>query len=33
MLDREEAPWQTVQGIEFRPVTIEAFKAGSKSCC
>lgn len=25
-LERDEAPWQTVEGIEFRSVTIEAFK-------
>ena len=33
MLGREETPWQTVQGIEFRPLTVEAIKAGPKTCC
>lgn len=28
ILKRDAEPWQTVQGIEFRSVTIEAFKAG-----
>jgi len=32
-LDRGKTPWQTVQGIEFRPVTVEAFKGGSEGCC
>ncbi len=26
LLKRDEQPWQTVQGIEFRSVTVEAFK-------
>jgi len=35
---RDEAPWRTVQGIEFRSVTVEAFKktpccAPSENCC
>ena len=26
LLERDETPWRTVQGIEFRSVTVEAFK-------
>ena len=33
LLGREETPWQTVQDIEFRPVTVEALKDSPKSCC
>jgi ubiquinone/menaquinone biosynthesis C-methylase UbiE len=37
MVKRDEAPWQVVQGIEFRAVTVLAFKdeAGAKAemCC
>ena len=32
MLDREATVWQTVQGIEFRPLTVEAVKGGPKAC-
>ncbi len=32
LLKREENPWQTVQGIEFRSVTVEAFKGGQRPC-
>ena len=32
LLKREEKPWQTVHGIEFRPVTIEAFKGKQGNC-
>src|SRR5438874_10938322 len=32
ILKRDEKPWQTVQGIEFRPVTIEAFKGKQGPC-
>jgi arsenite methyltransferase len=45
LLNRDEKPWQTVQGIEFRSVTVQAFKgqqgadldgnaiAGASKCC
>lgn len=32
VLKRDEAPWQTVEGIEFRSVTIEAFKGKQGPC-
>ncbi len=32
ILKRDEAPWQTVQGIEFRSVTIQAWKAKAGPC-
>jgi len=32
LLKREDTPWQTVQGIEFRSVTIEAFKGKQGPC-
>jgi arsenite methyltransferase len=32
MLKRDEEPWQTVEGIEFRSVTIEAFKGKQGPC-
>ncbi len=32
ILKRDEAPWQTVEGIEFRSVTIEAFKGKQGDC-
>ncbi len=32
LLKRDETPWRTVQGIEFRSVTIEAFK-DAPPCC
>lgn len=32
LLKREEKPWQTVQGIEFRSVTVEAFKGKQGEC-
>lgn len=32
MLKRDEKPWQTVKGIEFRSVTIEAFKGKQGPC-
>ena len=31
ILKRDEKPWQTVEGIEFRSVTVEAFKGDRKS--
>ncbi|MCF7763494.1 MAG: methyltransferase domain-containing protein [Verrucomicrobia bacterium] len=30
LLKRDATPWQTVQGIEFRSVTVEAFKASQR---
>jgi ubiquinone/menaquinone biosynthesis C-methylase UbiE len=35
LLNREETPWRTVQGIEFRSVTVEAFKGevSDAPCC
>lgn len=32
ILNRDAAPWRTVQGIEFRSVTIEAFKGKQGPC-
>lgn len=32
ILKRDEEPWRTVQGIEFRSVTIEAFKGKQGPC-
>ena len=32
ILTRDEQPWQTVEGIEFRSVTIEAFKGKQGPC-
>jgi arsenite methyltransferase len=32
ILKRDVDPWRTVQGIEFRPVTIEAFKGKQGEC-
>ncbi len=32
ILQRATQPWRTVQGIEFRPVTIEAFKGKQGEC-
>jgi arsenite methyltransferase len=32
ILKRDAEPWRTVQGIEFRPVTIEAFKGKQGEC-
>ena len=32
VLKRDEQPWQTVEGIEFRSVTIEAFKGKQGPC-
>jgi arsenite methyltransferase len=32
LLKRESQPWRTVQGIEFRSVTIEAFKGKQGDC-
>jgi ubiquinone/menaquinone biosynthesis C-methylase UbiE len=32
ILNRDEEPWQTVEGIEFRSVTIEAFKGKQGPC-
>lgn len=32
VLSREEAPWRTVEGIEFRSLTIEAFKGKEGPC-
>jgi len=32
ILNRDGEPWQTVEGIEFRPVTIEAFKGKQGPC-
>jgi hypothetical protein len=33
LLVREETPWQTVQDIEFRPVTVEASNGSPQTCC
>ena len=38
VVKRDEAPWQTVQGIEFRSVTVQAYKGDwtqrvSAGCC
>ena len=32
VLERESAPWQTVEGIEFRSVVVEAFKGKEGPC-
>jgi SAM-dependent methyltransferase len=32
LLKRADTPWQTVQGIEFRSVTVEAFKGNPARC-
>ena len=32
LLKRDEKPWQVVQGIEFRSVTVEAFKGKQGEC-
>ena len=32
VLERQEEPWQTVQGIEFRSLTVEAFKGKEGPC-
>nr|NIP57366.1 methyltransferase domain-containing protein [Gemmatimonadota bacterium]NIR77756.1 methyltransferase domain-containing protein [Gemmatimonadota bacterium]NIT86292.1 methyltransferase domain-containing protein [Gemmatimonadota bacterium]NIU30126.1 methyltransferase domain-containing protein [Gemmatimonadota bacterium]NIV60520.1 methyltransferase domain-containing protein [Gemmatimonadota bacterium] len=32
ILDRQEEPWRTVEGIEFRSVTVEAFKGKEGPC-
>ncbi len=32
ILQRDEKPWQTIEGIEFRAVTIEAFKGKQGPC-
>lgn len=32
ILKRDETPWQTVEGIEFRSVTVEAFKGKQGAC-
>lgn len=32
ILKRDEKPWRTVQGIEFRSITIEAFKGKQGQC-
>ena len=32
LLKRDEQPWQTVEGIEFRSVTVEAFKGKQGPC-
>jgi SAM-dependent methyltransferase len=32
ILKRDAAPWQTVRGIEFRSVTVEAFKGKQGAC-
>jgi arsenite methyltransferase len=32
ILKRDAQPWRTVQGIEFRPVTLEAFKGKQGAC-
>jgi arsenite methyltransferase len=32
LLKRDEKPWRTVQGIEFRSVTVEAFKGKQGAC-
>lgn len=32
ILERSDAPWQTVHGIEFRSVTVEAFKGKQGPC-
>ena len=32
ILERDQKPWQTVEGIEFRSVTVEAFKGKQGPC-
>ena len=32
LLKRDAQPWQTVEGIEFRSVTVEAFKGKQEPC-
>ncbi|MGV3756040.1 MAG: methyltransferase domain-containing protein [Verrucomicrobiota bacterium] len=32
VLKRDQAPWQTVNGIEFRSITVEAFKGKQGDC-
>lgn len=32
ILERQEAPWRTVEGIEFRSLTVEAFKGKHGPC-
>ena len=32
ILKRDETPWQTIEGIEFRAVTVEAFKGKEGPC-
>ncbi len=32
ILERADEPWRTVEGIEFRPVTVEAFRGKDGSC-
>lgn len=32
ILERQEEPWQTVEGIEFRSLTVEAFKGKEGPC-
>ena len=32
ILKRDAAPWRTVEGIEFRPVTVQAFKGKQGPC-
>jgi hypothetical protein len=32
ILKRDEKPWQTIEGIEFRSVTVEAFKGKEGPC-
>ncbi len=32
VLERQREPWQTVQGIEFRSLTVEAFKGKQGAC-
>jgi ubiquinone/menaquinone biosynthesis C-methylase UbiE len=32
ILKRDEKPWQTVEGLEFRSVTVEAFKGKQGAC-
>ena len=33
LLKRDEKPWRTVEGIEFRAVTVRAFKGKQSRCC
>jgi arsenite methyltransferase len=32
ILSRGDKPWQTINGIEFRPITVEAFKGKQGAC-